>query len=257
MRHVNITGVVGRGGKDVASGPRTGRIESSAVAPGRPIRGPAATTPREPYRDREGAAGTTAGATAVALAIRVTFVDLPAPFDLLNGQSMWVGEPREVSQNGANVDPVEGFPNFWAATLTCVPYYADWGALGTINVYHENVVPFGAYAIQVVKQACGAGSEINFSPALTITNAKWGDTMEICGDDGPCTPPEGSVNVSDVIAILGAFSSVPGAIVKPRADLEPATPDLTINVSDALAALTGFAGLPYPFPITNASPCGE
>ena len=189
-----------------------------------------------------------------AQAIRVTFVNLPAPFDLLNGQSMWVGAPREVSQSGANVDPVPGFQNFWAATLTCVPHYADWSALGTINVYHETVIPLGAYAIQVINEACGAGSEINFSPALTITNARWGDTV-LDLSQSPSLPPEGAVNIVDALAVLARFSSAPGAIVKARADLEPTTLDLKINIADVLASLAGFQGLNYPFTPTATAPC--
>ncbi len=54
----------------------------------------------------------------------------------------------------------------------------DRCTLGTISVHHQNAIPLGTYAIQVINEICGAGSEIKYSPALTITNAKWGDTNE-------------------------------------------------------------------------------
>ena len=84
----------------------------------------------------------------------------------------------------------------------------------------------------------------------------FGDTVLDLGQTPPL-PPEGVVNINDALAVIARFSSADGAIVKARADLEPGTPDLKINVSDALSALAGFQGVPYPFTVTNPSPCGE
>ncbi len=188
-------------------------------------------------------------------AIRVTFVDLPEPFDVLNGQTMWVGEPREVSENGASEDPLPGFPNFWAATLECSPYYTDWSTLGTVHVYHEGIVPAGTYHIQGINEGCGSANAANFSPSLSLATARWGDTIRDCTTI-PCPPPDGVVNITDISAILGRFVSAGDAISKTRADMEPATLDHVINISDALFALGGFQGLEYPF-TTVPPPCGE
>ncbi len=40
-------------------------------------------------------------------AARVTFVDLPAPYDIWNGSKLWVGAPSLVSEDGGTVDPQE------------------------------------------------------------------------------------------------------------------------------------------------------
>ena len=58
-------------------------------------------------------------------------------------------------------------------------------------------------------------------------------------------------------AILARFASAPGAIIKARADLEPACLDLKINVTDVLSSLSGCVGLSYPFTPTAADPCNS
>ena len=179
-------------------------------------------------------------------AIRVTLIDLPAPYDQFNGQMMWVGEPKEVSENGSAVEPVPDFGNFMAARLVCAPFYTRWNDVGTVHVYHELVIPGGAFAVQVVNAACHLLEVENFSASLELETALWGDTLEHCGTI-PCLPPDGVVSILDVTEIIGRFVSDPNSISKTRADLEPATLDLTINISDALRALEAFSGLPYPF----------
>ncbi|MCH7592741.1 MAG: hypothetical protein IH989_08185 [Planctomycetes bacterium] len=71
----------------------------------------------------------------------------------------------------------------------------------------------------------------------------------------PCPPPDDANDLADVLAILARFANAPGSVLKPRADLEPATLDLIINVSDALRALDAFAGLPYSFTPSTTVPC--
>ena len=100
------------------------------------------------------------------------------------------------------------------------------------------------------------GVATNFSAALPMTTAVWGDTVLDLGNTPPL-PPEGAVNVVDALGVLGRFSSAPGAIVKARADLEPACVDLKINVTDVLSSLSGFVGLPYPFSPTATDPCNS
>ncbi len=108
-------------------------------------------------------------------ALRVTFSDLPAPYDAWNQVSMWVGPPVEYCENsGQDIPPPEGCgpapgqvsETFFASTLQCDPFFMDWqgvcisssctGGLregetcaqdtdcaSTIHVYHEGIVPSG------------------------------------------------------------------------------------------------------------------
>ncbi len=90
-----------------------------------------------------------------------------------------------------------------------------------------------------------------------MTTAFWGDTVLVLMDTPPLPPNGPPVGIEDILAILGKFGNVPGAIIKARADLEPACLDLTINVTDVLASLSGFVGLDYPFTPTAADPCNS
>jgi len=191
-------------------------------------------------------------------AIRVTIVDLPAPFDQFNGSTMWVTPPNMVSESGGNVDPVPGFPSFAAATLQCDPAYVDWSQTGPVSVYHELIVPGGTFHVHVLPAICSPENEVNFSAPLLLATDAWGDLV---GNFDPAaiawTGPDTSVDVAtDVIAVLDKFSNLPGAPVKARCDVNPATPDLTIDITDATRVLDAFVGEPYPFP-PGPLPCGE
>ena len=88
-----------------------------------------------------------------------------------------------------------------------------------------------------------------------MTTAIHGDTVLDLAETPPLPPNGPPVDIVDALGVLGAFSSVTGAIIKARADLEPACLDLKINVADVLSSLSGFSGLPYPFAPTAADPC--
>lgn len=71
----------------------------------------------------------------VQTALRVTFDELPPPWDAWNGVQMWVGPPRRYCENsGAGLEPSGGCPVapgfaepvFHASYLLCTPYYYDW-----------------------------------------------------------------------------------------------------------------------------------
>ena len=190
-------------------------------------------------------------------AVRVTFASLPPPFDLdlWNGAELWVGPTSQVTEAGANVVPTKGFPNFTAARLRCTPFFTDWSAEGTVHVFHEGIVPGGTYRVDVIDETCDAGVATNFSEPLPMTTAVWGDTVLDLSDTPPPPPNGPPVDIVDVLAVLERFSSVTGAIIKARADLEPACLDLRINVTDVLASIAGFTGLTYPFTPTAADPC--
>lgn len=204
------------------------------------------------------------GNTGERTAMRVKFANMPPPFDARSGETMWVGQPEETCENsGQGIDvpapqdcaPVVGpSPTLWSATLQCEPYYADWTAYGTVNVYHASIVPGGTYAIQTIREGCGLTYEGNYSTPLSVTQALWGD---VCGpsEAGACTAPaDGVVDVTnDVLGLLAKFANTV-ALNKANADLEPATPDLKVNVAnDVLYCLDAFLGSDYPF--QPALPC--
>ena len=202
-------------------------------------------------------------------AIAVTFADLPAPYDVYNGRSMFVGPPQGVTETSGLIDPnaTPNAPTFHAATLQCNPYYTDWtvyggpGApfsLGGVHVHHALIVPGGRYEVSMLRGGCSAGNPANYSPPMSITQAHWGNLAGPYDPQrGRWGPPEesGQVDVTiDVVAGLEKFGNRPAAVNKIRADLEPATVDFRINITDVTRALDAFRGLVYPFP-PPAEPC--
>ncbi len=186
-------------------------------------------------------------------AIRVTFEDLPPPLDLLDGVSMWVAEPFDVSESSITADPTAGFGTFKAATLQCEPFFMDWSTVGMVHVFHEAIVPGGLYPVQVIDQTCGASAEADFSPPLTAERVRTGDVVSDCTTD-PCGPPNGSIDILDVMAVVGKFALRPGSVDKVRADLEPQLPDFVINITDALYVVDAFGGHPFVF-VMPEIPC--
>ena len=191
-------------------------------------------------------------------AVRVIFSNLAPPYDLWNGEELWLGAPVLTSELGSTPTPTVGFAdNFWSQ-LQCMPECRDdWAGFGDIYVYHEGVMPGSAYDIQVVDctdPACLNDPAV-FSPALLLDTSAYGDILGNCSQV-PCSPPGGlPVNVNDALGVLSAFSTSPGAPRKARADIEPADLDRKINVSDALRVLNAFSGVPYPETPSVTDPC--
>ncbi len=189
-------------------------------------------------------------------AIRVTYRDLAPPFHVWNGQQLWVGEPKLVTENGSQVSPLAGSENSVWAKLQCTPYCRnDWASLGDLHVFQEGIVHSSLYEIQVVDCKCTDKEEVYSSP-LTLETSNFADIVRDCTKI-PCSPPEGGlITVLDFQAVVNAFTSSPGAVRKARADLEPNCLDLVINVSDWVEAVSGFNGLFYRFlPKDDMTPC--
>ena len=191
--------------------------------------------------------------------MRVTFRSLPAPYDAWNGSQFWVTPPVEVCEIGGSGpgEPCPGEPTFLLSELTCDgPVFHDWSVYDRVFISHPGVVPNGTYDIQALDETCDM-AEFNFSPALVVTNAEYGDVAAPFNAGLEFWPgADGSVDVTvDVLAVLAAFSTSAGAPTKPRADLEPSEVDAIINITDALHAIDGFTGKPYPFALPGPDPC--
>jgi len=196
-------------------------------------------------------------------AIRVTFVDLPVPFEAFEGEIMWIAQPHEYCENAGQSLPPEGgcgaapgleSPTFISARLQCEPYYANWSTYGTVHVYHELSIPGAAYELRAIDWNCDVGVESSYSAPLELTTSMWGDVVEDCTTT-PCGPPDGVIGVTtDVTAVLDKFKNAPGAPIKARVDLEPNTPDQRINIADVTHCLDAFRGAAYPFP-PGSNPC--
>ena len=176
-------------------------------------------------------------------ALRVKLVDMPPPFESLEGTSLWIDRPTPL------VDPMLPPVTFQRAGLRCTPMYLDWSDFGTIDLIGPMIVPGGVYEIQAVDALCARSVEANFSPALTVsTSVPWADSV---GPDG--TIADGIVDARDVVGVVNKFKQLPGAPSIPQTDVYGATPDGVVNGLDVVLTVDAFKSLPYPF--TPPAPC--
>jgi hypothetical protein len=138
--------------------------------------------------------------------VRVTFVDLPAPYDTWNGVEMYVEPPLTYCENAgvAQQDPCPsdagGLPTsyFLASRLSCSPPEAyDWAGAGVVHVFDEGIVPGGIYHIQMADSSCSTAVEGSFSDPLVVVMADWADVVQDCSTN-PCRPPDGITGIVDV-----------------------------------------------------------
>ncbi len=198
----------------------------------------------------------TPGTPGQHTALRVIFVDMPAPFEDFEGWQMWVGQPWEVCENsGEDVPPpngcgpAPGLPGltFWAAQLGCSSHYADWSTFGTVHVYHPAIVPGAVFQVQAIDDICMEGEEIHYSAPAEAGTSVWGDVVEDC-TGCPCSAPEGTINVvTDVVSLVNKFENLDCAVQKTRADIQPGEVDFKIDITDVVQCLGAFTGDDYPF----------
>ena len=189
------------------------------------------------------------------VAVRVTFTDLPPPFEAFEGQSMWIGTTHDITEIPGETTPLPS-PNFKAARLTCAgPVFMDWAEVGVLHVYSNAIVPGGEYTIESVPQDATANPAC-YSEMAT-SEGPWGDIVGTYDPDRcqttetghvDCwTPPQGFVDFDDITAVVDKFINYPGAPGKPRADIAPDKPDLIVDFNDIPMVVDAFRVLPYPY----------
>jgi len=169
----------------------------------------------------------------VAIRVRLTNLDR---FGGFNGQVRWVG-PAQTHPD------VSTGSSFVAAPLQCTPHYADWGNISVLHVFGPEVVPGSSYEVQSIHQICAGGTadETNFTVALPIDTAKWGDLQAPFG--GASQP-----NFGDVSALVDSFRGLPTALRKARSQLQPNTPNPAgaISFQDISLDVDAFSTFVYP-----------
>lgn len=193
------------------------------------------------------------GGTCVQTAHRVTFDDLPPPNDVLNGKTLWLGPPYQLSDNsGSTADSPP--PAFTAAYLQCEPHYTDWGQYGTIHVYHRGIIPAATYTIHAIEEGCPVDDEGCYSAGLTVSTSRFGDIVGDCDATG-CTPPNGVVDFTDIMSLVEKFRNLPTAVSKPRGDIGDEIPDRRVGFIDVAWSVHVFQGGSYPFFVPDAADC--
>lgn len=202
-------------------------------------------------------------------AVRVTFAQVPPSHAVTLGRKAWIGAPRPVCENAGQVNPPNptdppnygcgpagGGPRaFWVAELQCEPFFTDWSVYDRVDVLDRDIVYGAHYALQEVDEVCNPGIEANYSTAFVVeTSDAWGDVLN---DNASKGPPNGIVEISDVVGVLDKFKNVAGALRKARADVGPELTDLLVQISDVTRILDAFSGDPYPFLAGGGVNCGS
>ena len=130
---------------------------------------------------------------------------------------------------------------FFAAPLTCEPFYRDWGILNDkmLHVYGAEIVPKASCGITpLMEEACVAPT------ALTVKTGKWGDVVSLFDGDDPDAPQP---DFNDISAIVEKFLADPTAPIKAQAQLQPNAPDPSVPVDfkDIAKDVEAFVGTPY------------
>ncbi len=213
------------------------------------------------------------------LAIRVTLVDLQTPnppnlpanpptdfsaFESAtcnaagesNSCTRWVGPPSTFLES----QDTPGAGSFRAARLQCTPKYHNWGNEGVFYVTGAEIVPSSVYRVDTFASVCTGIEETcqNLSCPIEMRTARWGDVADYFRPPSTTTQPD----AIDIAQLVSKFGSLPGAIPKVRAQVQPNLPELTTDVGaiDIVLANDAFKGFAYPLSgpciCPSAVPCG-
>lgn len=181
-------------------------------------------------------------------AIRVTLRSLYHPdppikngpdFTVFEGAVRWVG-PHDVYHESD-----EESPTFFAASLQCDSYFADWSGIDLLHIFGSEILPNSIYDLQSVSDECADLNDPDcYSKSLEVVTGSWGDMIE------PFNPPDDSSqpNINDVLALVGKWLGKLSPL-KSMAQLQPQIPNpaIAINISDVLLGVKAWLSSPYPF----------
>ncbi len=119
----------------------------------------------------------------------------------------------------------------------------EWDGLwnGPISVHGEEIIPSvmapGPVSTYLVQAQCG----VEFSSEVSASTWAWGEVYP---------PPNGMVDIDDILASIRVFQSDFSVASLEQADLYPCVPDATVtgsvDIDDILAVIWGFQSIPYP-----------
>jgi hypothetical protein len=169
--------------------------------------------------------------------------------NVFSGAQSWVGPPRQITELSGDNDDTE--PTFTGANLQEQAYCTDWGDVGLVHVFDEQIEPQTWYAVEAVGCSPGRSPANEFSTPLPVTTAAWGDLVgnEMVGE--VWAPPQGVVDFMDISCVVDKFKNEVTAPKKARCDLVgdlvPSIPDAKIDFNDISSCVDAFTGHPYPF----------
>jgi len=123
-------------------------------------------------------------------------------------------------------------------SLSATPVYQvpdDWGS---VIVSGGDIVPDTLYEVTA---ECGTYTSLVGAGRTAL----WGDIVGPF-EDGVWPPPDGVIDIHDMLAVVEAFEALPTAPPMELTDLFPCVPDDLIDIMDIVQVVDAFAGYPYP-----------
>jgi len=171
-------------------------------------------------------------------ALRLTAVDLPAPYDVYNNVEMWVDTPVVYQES------INRGTEFLGAPLSCTPIYRDWTTNEVIHVHGPLIVPGGVYSVDAILEGCDPGVAPHYSaPLELVATAPWGDVVAPFAAEGAESQPD----FRDIASVVSKFLDELDAPLLMAADLEPADANRTVDFKDIAETVQAFIGEPYSF----------
>jgi hypothetical protein len=118
-------------------------------------------------------------------------------------------------------------------TVGPAPMFQTPGEWGVVAVRGLDIIPDASYNLQA---DCGSLGDPELSEAAGATTWVWGDVRY---------PPNGLINIDDVLMAVNAFTGDFTYVTVEQADLDPCTPDQFVNIGDVLRSVQAFQGGSY------------
>lgn len=168
-------------------------------------------------------------------------------FSAIEGEVRWLGPPDTFPDTAPD-------SSFLASQLQCTPHFADWGSMGTVQVYGDAIVPSSVYTMMQVPISCQANPNdpFCFGLATRVHTGQWGDVATPYARSDQAAQPD----MTDIAVIVDAFRGIPGATPKALTQLRGAVPDpaTLINFADVQHAVYAVMGFAYPYPVPASCP---
>ncbi|MCO6436126.1 MAG: hypothetical protein J5J06_03470 [Phycisphaerae bacterium] len=214
---------------------------------------PAAVTPPlvpgYPHNQRKNRYISFEPGTSASVAFRV---DITAGPGVL-GTVGWVGAPFDPGCQFDNGSSNGGTCiNEYVARVVDTPVFRVWNE-PVIHVGDCEIVPVATYELRATTNGVLFSNPLVLNTIAQPTPRLYGDVV---GDFviTEWAPPDGTVNGSDITAILQRFQMLPTAPHMTWVDLHGEVPDYKANGVDVLAAVKAFEVDPYPYSIPSNCP---
>ncbi len=169
----------------------------------------------------------------VMIALQVTLLTMPSPYESTQGETYWVDEPFDVVELD---DPLTVSR---VSLLTCDPVFRDWSDVSLLHITGTAIIPDAQYEVRAIPLGC-IDSCVTDTP-LVVATGDWGDVKDPFATKGGSAQP----SISDVLALVDKWLGSNDISVA-LGDLEPRLPNQAVEIADILKCVDAWLGVVYP-----------